>query len=498
MHRLLQLVNAARSFFLPRSGSADDQDTLLRAAYDSAPFGITIMAPDGRFVAANAAYRRMTGFDEDALRAETLETLTHPDDLPRLTAQLQQLLDGRQHVFTIIARYRTRSRAMIWARVTVSMHRDGSDTPLYIISRIEDISDRRQDKALLRPGAEPFDLLVASVTDYAIYMLDPDGRIASWNLGAERIKGYAAHEIIGQHVSRFYLHEDIERGVPERELRDAVEHGRFEDSGWRLRKDGTKFWANVIITPMRDVAGKLRGFAKVTRDLTERKRAERELNDYTEQLRILSQRLVELHEESRLSLSRELHDRVGQNLTALNINLGIVLGQLPAADPAIAARLKDSQELVEATVDVITDVMAELRPPLLDDYGLFPALKSIAEQFSRRTGIDIAMSGPESLERLPKQIEIALCRVAQEALTNVAKHAQARHIQLELVLSDERIGLTVADDGVGFDPRADAADTARSGWGMLTMRERAMALGGDLTINSAPGLGTRVTLTLAR
>lgn len=498
MHRLLQLVNAARGFFLPRSGSTDDQETLLRAAFDSAPFGITIMDPDGRFVAANAAYRRMTGFDEETLRAETLATLTHPDDLPRMSAQLQQLLDGRQHVFTIIARYRIKSRAMIWARVTVSMHRGDNGAPLHIISRIEDISDRRQDKALLRPGAEPFDLLVASVTDYAIYMLDTDGRVASWNLGAERIKGYPAHEIIGQHVSRSYLREDVERGVPERELREAVKHGRFEDSGWRLRKDGTKFWANVIITPMRDVAGKLRGFAKVTRDLTERMRIERELNDYNEQLRVLSQRLVELHEESRLSLSRELHDRVGQNLTALNINLGIVLGQLPAADPAIAARLKDSQELVEATVDVITDVMAELRPPLLDDYGLFPALRCIAEQFSRRTGIDIAVHGPEFLERLPKQVEIALCRVAQEALTNSAKHAQARHIQLDLALSDDRIGLTVSDDGVGFDPHAVVADTARSGWGMLTMRERAMALGGELTINSAPGLGTRVTITLTR
>lgn len=498
MHRLLQLVNAARSFFVPRNQTADDQDVLLRAVYDSAPFGITITDPDGRFVRANATYQRMTGFGEDELRAETIETLTHPEDFPRMSAQLQQLLDGQQHVFTTITRYRIRNRAMIWARVTVSMHRDDSGAPLHIISRIENISDRRQDKELLRPGAEPFDLMVASVTDYAIYMLDPDGRVASWNLGAERIKGYPAHEIIGQHVSRFYPREDVERGVPERELRDAVENGRFEDSGWRLRKDGSRFWANVTITPMRDVAGKLRGFAKVTRDLTERKRVERELNEYTEQLRVLSRRLVELHEESRQSLSRELHDRVGQNLTALNINLGIVLGQLPDAGPAIVARLKDSQDLVEATVDVITDVMADLRPPLLDDYGLFPALKSIAEQFSRRTGIDIAVSGPEFLERLPKQVEIALCRVAQEALTNAAKHAQARHIQLDLALSDDRISMAVADDGVGFDPRADAPDTARSGWGMLTMRERAMALGGDLIINSAPGLGTRVTITLAR
>src|SRR5260370_572892 len=119
-------------------------------------------------------------------------------------------------------------------------------------------------------------LMVESVKDYGIIMLDPDGRVVSWNPGAERIKGYRAVEIIGQHFSRFYPPEDIQRGKPEMDLRVAAAEGRLEDDGWRLRKDGSRFWANVIITALRDEAEQLIGFGKVTPDLTERKRVEEE------------------------------------------------------------------------------------------------------------------------------------------------------------------------------------------------------------------------------
>src|SRR6267143_625608 len=137
-----------------------------------------------------------------------------------------------------------------------------------------DITKRKKAEKALRQSEERFRLLVSEVTDYAILMLDPEGRIASWNAGAERIKGYQSQEIIGQHFSRFYPTEDVERGRPGRELKVATERGRFEDEGWRVRKDGSRFWANVVITALRDGTGRLRGFAKVTRDITEHKRTE--------------------------------------------------------------------------------------------------------------------------------------------------------------------------------------------------------------------------------
>ena len=133
------------------------------------------------------------------------------------------------------------------------------------------------------------DLLIQSLTDYAIYMLDPDGIVSSWNVGAERLKGYTPDEIVGQHFSRFYSPEDVERGLPARVLAAALAEGRFEAEGWRIRKDGTRFWANVVVVPVRDATGRHIGFAKITRDLSERREAEQALRRSEERFRLLVQ-----------------------------------------------------------------------------------------------------------------------------------------------------------------------------------------------------------------
>src|SRR5215204_1316917 len=147
---------------------------------------------------------------------------------------------------------------------------------------------------LLDPTEERFRLLVDSVKDYGIFMLDPEGRIASWNTGAERMNGYRADEILGSHFSIFYPPEDILAGKPERELVEAAQTGRIEDEGWRVRKDGTRFWADVIITALRDPrSGELRGYGKVTRDLTERRKAEELLRHREEELRLLVESVQE-------------------------------------------------------------------------------------------------------------------------------------------------------------------------------------------------------------
>ncbi len=152
---------------------------------------------------------------------------------------------------------------------------------------VEEVSERKQAEVALRESEERFRLLVEGVKDYAIFLLDPDGCVASWNSGAERITGYRAEEILGKHFSRFFSSDDVTRGKPERELRIALADGRIEDDGWRVRKDGTKFWANVVLTALRDANGRLRGFAKVTRDVTEHKQAEERQQLYAERLRIL-------------------------------------------------------------------------------------------------------------------------------------------------------------------------------------------------------------------
>ncbi|HEY4126000.1 MAG TPA: PAS domain S-box protein, partial [Rhizomicrobium sp.] len=138
-------------------------------------------------------------------------------------------------------------------------------------------------------GDSAYRLLVESITDYAIYMLTPEGIVASWNAGAQRFKGYQAHEIIGQHFSRFYSEEDRQAGLPARALATALREGKFESEGWRIRKDGTRFWTHVVIDPVKDASGELVGFAKITRDLTERKLAEENLRLSEQQFRHLVQ-----------------------------------------------------------------------------------------------------------------------------------------------------------------------------------------------------------------
>jgi PAS domain S-box-containing protein len=148
------------------------------------------------------------------------------------------------------------------------------------------VQAKRQESTLDEAGVTEDDLrlLIGNVPDYAVILLDPGGRVATWTMAAERIKGYRSEEIIGKHFSVFYPREDIEAGKPERELKIAAEEGRFEDEGWRVRKDGSRFWANVIVTPLRDESGRLRGFGKITRDLTERKQAEDEVRRARDEL----------------------------------------------------------------------------------------------------------------------------------------------------------------------------------------------------------------------
>jgi signal transduction histidine kinase len=220
-----------------------------------------------------------------------------------------------------------------------------------------------------------------------------------------------------------------------------------------------------------------------------------------EQVQRLAMRLAGVEEAERKRLAVELHDQVGQHLTALSLNLSILQTELAATAPlGVLERLADSLALVEETAGRVRDVMAELRPPVLDDYGLLAALRWYASQVQARSGIPIAVEGEEPCPRLDAAIEMALFRVAQEALTNVLKHARATRVRLSLADAGQTVQLSVADDGVGFDATAATAghDAPPSGWGLMTMAERAAAVGGRWRVESQPGAGTRVVVEVAR
>lgn len=236
----------------------------------------------------------------------------------------------------------------------------------------------------------------------------------------------------------------------------------------------------------------------LVRDVTRRKLAEEALHYRNLALHRLTARLADAQELERQNLARELHDRVGQNLTAINLNLNIIDQSLDEDSAAVRSRLNDSLQLLEEATRQVRTVMADLRPPMLDDYGLLAALQWYAEQFSARTGVRCLVQGAEPARRLPHRVEVALFRICQEALTNVSKHANATEVVIHLDVERERVRLSVADNGEGFVVTDLGEPAAKAHWGLLTMQERADAVNGTVVVKSQPGKGTLVTVEVKR
>jgi PAS domain S-box-containing protein len=343
-----------------------------------------------------------------------------------------------------------------------------------------------------RRKEEQFRVFVEAVSDYAIFMLDPEGRVTTWNTGAERIKGYKAAEIIGKHFSCFYHEEDIRSGKPSRELEAAVKEGRLEDEGWRLRKDGSSFWANVIITPVRDQNNKVIGFAKVTRDVTERMQKEKSLRD-------LTSHLLQMQDEERRRIGRDLHDTLGQCVTAMKISLDSLAINLGPRDTGLSRQIMQCVGLAEECVKEVRTLSYLLYPPMLEEMGLKSAIPWYLEGFTARSGIQVSFDVPSDFPRLSRDTELALFRVLQESLTNVHRHSGSQTAHVQLGTTEGTAVLEIRDDGKGIPSTIleDAADSGQRviGVGLRGMRERIGQLGGKLDISSTQN-GATVTASV--
>ncbi|MEJ8837235.1 CHASE3 domain-containing protein [Ramlibacter sp. AN1133] len=347
---------------------------------------------------------------------------------------------------------------------------------------------RQRAEEELLASERRFHDMTDSVSEYAIMMLDAQGRVQTWNTGAARIKGYAAAEVVGEHFSRFFTPEDREAGEPGRVLAAAARSGRFATEAWRVRKDGSRFWATVVVAPMKDAQGNVTGFSKIVRDLTQRRQAEEALR-----ARELSTRLIAAQEEERRHIARELHDETGQALTLIRLLL-TELEQQPHAGPDKAA---EGMRLVDRAIAHIRGLSLRLRPPMLDDLGLADAIDSVLEQQARASGWRVTKVLPELEDRLPDEIETACFRICQEALTNAARYSGATEVAVILRVDAEGLALEVRDNGRGFElARYQTPEERRKHFGLVSMTERAALVGGELAITTAPGQGTRVRVRL--
>jgi PAS domain S-box-containing protein len=355
-----------------------------------------------------------------------------------------------------------------------------------------DITERKRAEEALRESEELHRVIAELTSDYAYTArVEADGtvRIESVTGGFTRVTGYTLEELepLGGWVH--LIHPD-DLGVAQGRLANILE-GRRGVHELRIRTRGGEVrWIRYSIQPIRDpVLGRVTRLLGAVQDVTSRKRAAEQLQDYAVQLRNLSRRLLDTQEEERRRLARELHDEIGQSLTGLKLSL-----ETAARAGAVGTALADAAALVNRLIAQVRDLSLDLRPGMLDDLGLLPALVWLIERYTARTGVRVALEHRGLCGRLPAQVETAAYRIAQEALTNVARHAGVREATVRVWLDRDVLGVQVADGGAGFDAETAAAQGTSSG--LAGMRERAQLLGGRLRIESAARTGTCLTAEL--
>jgi PAS domain S-box-containing protein len=323
--------------------------------------------------------------------------------------------------------------------------------------------------------------LMINAVEQAVIATDSTGRILHWNRFAEQLYGWRSEEVVGQNVADVLLPEesrDMGRAVVSALCRRETN----TPGEWLLkRRDGSRVPVRTAATPILDDGGKVVGIVGVSWDVSETKRLQ-------EELQALSRRLLAAQEAERRTIARELHDDFGQILTAVRLNLQTI-NRPGACDPA--EHIAESIVLVDKAIERVRSLALELRPSILDDLGLVSALRWLLKRQGERAGFEGSVRVRALRGRLPSPVETCCFRVAQEALTNIARHAEARQVALELTAAEGEFELAVRDDGSGFDVRA-ASDRAARGesLGLLSMRERVSLAGGRMELESTPGSGT--------
>lgn len=349
-----------------------------------------------------------------------------------------------------------------------------------------DITAIKLSETKLREREEQLNLFV-QYAPAAIAMFDRDMRYLAWSrrwsedygLGERDLGGRSHYEIFPEIPPRW-------REIHRRCLAGAIE---FSEADPFVRQDGTTQWLKWFICPWNGADGSIGGIAIFSEDITERKKAEDVMCDFTKRLETLSRRLLQVQEEERRAIARELHDEIGQALTAVKLGLSALRRRAVSSEEA--AMLADGIEVIDQAIAQVRDRSLNLRPPMLDDIGLAGTLEWLVKRLAAKVSLCITADIAPLAERPSPEVESAAFRIAQEALTNVLRHADARQAVVRLWLEDGLLCLSVKDDGAGFVPQA-----RETGFGLSGMRERALLIGGDFMLDSSPGKGTEVRACL--
>lgn len=397
---------------------------------------------------------------------------------------------------------------------------DAAGDPSAILEINSDITTSAVTSERLRRSEERFELLVSSVMEYAIFMLDTGGVISSWNAGAQRIKGYSADEIVGRHFSIFYPPDDIAAGKPARELVIAEREGKYEEEGWRLRKDGSRFWASVVITALKDETGTLRGFGKVTRDLTERRLAEErrnaELQAEADRLREYADRMAQLENTKAQFLNLASHELRGPLTVVRGYNSMLQDGSIPPEKLTSVASLLEAKL---AQMDMLVEQMLEIarieHESFALTYELFDLHKLAAAQMKSLAALAqnhrVVMQGGDPV--LVEGDRSRIATVIANLVDNALKYSpNGGDITCSVTVDGPWARVAVRDQGLGIRPdhignlfsrfgrlpTEENISIPGTGLGLFLCREIARRHGGDITVDSESGKGSEFVLTLPR
>ena len=441
---------------------------------------------------ATPTYFTMLGYDPDegfADRERWVERL-HPDDKQAVVQRIQAVLDGHDLPYAYEARLRHADGSYRWVSVEGRvLARDKSGRTSRLMGVRTDITQRKLSEVALSESEERYRQLVDS-SPYAVGV-HQDGKLVLVNPAAVVLFGAAeAKDLIGRPM-RELMHPDERADAVDR-LRRMLqgEPGLYPTEDRCLRLDGrvidVESWATPFTYQGRPAS------QLIALDITARKQAEAAVRQTTRQLRTLSRRVLEAQETERRRVAMELHDELGQSLTAIKINLQAKARFKEQTPDELNA---ENIRIVEHALQQVRNLALALRPSMLDDLGLIPALRWIAEQTAERGGFTVQVTAPDLQSRLSSDIETACFRVVQEALTNITRHARAQHVKIDVHLGSHALVVNVKDDGCGFDlPAMRERALAGGSIGVLGMQERATLIGGDLAIESTPGQGSTVRL----
>ena len=464
-----------------------------QSLFDDVPVGLFRVARDGRIVEANPALMEMLGYPDRASLAEVkaINLFADPKERHAMLKQLKQ--SGIVRLFE--AHFYRRDGKIIWADVNVRGLRNAANEVNFYEGSLEDITARKEAERAMQEGEARKGAILDSAMD-AIITIDERGRINEFNPAAAKMFGRNRASVMGQELAELIIPpslRDKHRHGLERYLESG--HGpifgkRFETTA--LRADGKEFPVELTINKVQLEGPPL--FTGWVRDITERKRAEKQLRDSREQLRALAAYLQSVREEERTHIAREVHDELGQTLTALKMDLAwldkrmIEIGDSEELQQ-FEEKLKELPGRVDTIIATVRKIATELRPPVLDDLGLEAAVEWQVREFEKRTGIKCRFTGSLKHMDLGPDRATAVFRIFQETLTNIVRHAEATQVTIRLREEDDKLVLEVQDNGRGMTGRELSGTRSL---GLLGMRERATMLDGEVNIIGRQGKGTTV------